>query len=108
MLEFTKAIVDTVWVPHIHCDDDVEMNCSIQDLGDCVMINREAVKEYFLSLVEQFKGEWDNFSDVSSYPTDEEDAIPTWYGMEFDWTRDNKKYKCAIFVDKMPLVKVSK
>ena len=39
------------------------------------------------------------------YPTDEEEAIPTWYGMEFDWDFNGKKYRCAIIVDELPLVK---
>lgn len=108
MLVFTKATVDTIWVPHIYCDSDIEVNCSIQDLGDCAMVDREAVKDYFLSLVERFKEEWSDFSDVSSYSTDEEEAIPTWYGMEFDWDFKGKKYRCAIIVDELPLVKVSK
>lgn len=108
MLVFTKATVDTVWVPRIYCDSDIEVNCSIQDLGNCVMVDREAVKDYFLSLVERFKEEWSDFSDVSDYPTDEEEAIPTWYGMEFDWDFNGKKYRCAIIVDEFPLVKISK
>lgn len=101
-----KKMNATVWVPSFTCDNDFEMNVSMQDLADCAMLNKESALQFIEDLKETYKKEWSNFSDVSPCNVFEDvtEETATWFGWEFTWTSNEKDYLCAMYIQEVPIM----
>ena len=96
--------VNAVWVPSFVCEDDVEKNVCIQDLADCVLIDRESAKKFAESLIKTHEDEWKDICDVSPHIIlkCENESEFSWYGWEFMWD----DCKCAMFLQETPILKM--
>lgn len=102
---FERVIgVNAVWVPSFVCEDDAEKNACIQDLADCVLIDRESAKKFANDLMKVYEKEWKDICDVSPHLVFEceNESEFTWYGWEFMWDG----YKCAMYLQETPILRM--
>ena len=79
-------------------------NACIQDLADCVLIDRESAKKFAESLIKTYEDEWKDICDVSPHLVfkDGDESEFSWYGWKFTWN----ECKCAMYLQETPILRM--